>query len=141
MFNLSRYRKNQYNITDSENKEIILNFNDVLSPFGEETWKNKRVLNLEIDTSNPDNYNLELYIKTIQEILEKEYNFGSLEFASPYKTRYPNKPHLRTYLSDDINTISKGRYTGSVSVDKVWIWGNKWGLKLIINNITSLDTV
>lgn len=146
-----------YYISNYDKKKFEFDTPKLLAPFGAEYFKNKIYINLEIKETTNTSYNLKSIIEQIDDYFKELKMIGpedvsNLQYYSNLKNRSNNNSLLKTNVkvakgniltnifSDSniatIDDIIKGSYVKcNIILDSVWIYGNKYGINWVIQDI------
>lgn len=145
--------KKMYRIKYNALDNIQFNISNVYSPFGIEKYNNKDILNLELDISNNQNYNIMTFIKELDEWFKNISSndpqfvnkFNDYNYNSPIKYS-DNKILIRTHLSNKLkiktkdNTpfvLKKNKFNINLEFSSLWhhYETSTFGLILTVNII------
>lgn len=159
------YIRDNDNDNDNECSEIYILLKNMKAPFGVEEYKDKKILNIEIEDAveNNESYNKIAKMKNIENIVKiipdtyTETNFSVKKkllgkyFYPSLKIRNKSKPLLRTKLAKNIKILKNDKITNYdditnkdcdflIKVHSVWLSDDNFGINWIIEQITINDT-
>ena len=140
---IDKERKGSYLLYSREGNEwneIIFTIPNVRTPFGIETYNNKRVINIEFTNKDKNNdvHNFYSELMGYEELFRNQIQIDDLEtydkeFVSSIRQNGKFLPLIRVNITKDtklsINGCEpKSFITGEIRLKKIWCWNNKWGL-------------
>jgi hypothetical protein len=163
-FFFKEIKKNSYillNINnDSSMSKINMFGNNLYSPFGIESYKNKYILNLEITKKKDIDFwedinKLDNFLRNINgfKINNNIINLKDLEYYPIIKKRKSKKPIIRTHIKITKNKINtkikdtknnlltifefpkKSRIDINIEIGDLWIYKNTYGINIFCKNI------
>jgi hypothetical protein len=113
-----------------DDQDIILEFKDLVTPNGIETYKNKNVINLDLKDTN-EGYNLKIELQHLEHQIIKNDKIEEIDFTN-YKFIPVIKLErfLRINIPNDVFIQAKtnDKISGKIKISKIWYFGNSYGL-------------
>jgi hypothetical protein len=140
-----------YNKDGNNWNEIIFKIPKVRTPFGTETYNNKRVINIEFTNKDKDNDVHNFYSQLIgyEEMISKQIQLEDFEtynkeFVSCIRKNGKFLPLIRVNITDNTKIPisgcpAKSYITGEIRLKKIWTWNNRWGLYFDAKSIEVLS--
>jgi hypothetical protein len=133
-----------YQLINNKRENIVLNFENISSPFGLEIYQNLYYINWELDSDCKNIINIIeqkiiVYIKQFNNSLIFKSNIREKSKLLPlFKTRVLQKN--KKFIVDSNNSLFEIDYKSNLKVDicldSLWLYNNTFGLLWIINSIT-----
>jgi hypothetical protein len=151
------YELNKINLLDDKKSfrirycgvnKILLNIENIYSPFGIEKYNNKDILNLVLSSETNQNYNNIVLIKELdnyfKNLHESKKELNNLCYTSPIKIISDNKIQIRTHLAKKINIKSNNQqnieiknknFNIELEFSSIWKYNQNYGIVLTVNII------
>lgn len=135
------FRKGSIKIFNDNNSEIILEFENLITPFGIEEWKGKKNINIDVGNNvnlnnvNNNSFNLKNQILGLEHELftKRIYNSINLNSFAPISALKKNQ-YIKIDLENkkDYNINKNEPFNGKILVSHIWYYNDTMGLKLIL---------
>lgn len=113
-----------------DKNDIVIEFNNLITPNGLETWKNKQIINLDLKDSN-DGYNVKIEIQHLEHELVKLNKLDDIDVSNYILCPLIKLDrYLRINIPDDKLILVKpnDKLSGKIIISKVWYFGKQYGL-------------
>lgn len=114
----------------------IIDTPKVFSPFGIENYKNKFIINIELDPNNNECYNFINKMREIDDMLRGDEHFNGKTYKPILKKR-DDRYLIRTHLNVNrkIDEIKQKNIKVKLFFDNLWEEEHTYGVKIQIKNI------
>lgn len=140
--------KKSFRIRYSGVNKILLNIENIYSPFGIEKYNNKDILNLVLSSEINKNYNNIILIKEFdnyfKNLCQTKKELNNLCYTSPIKILSDDKIQIRTHLAKKINIksnnqnnieIKNKKFNIELEFSSIWLYNQNYGIVLTVNAI------
>ena len=126
-------KKNTYKI-HQDNEEIKIPISDWYCHYGNETYKSKNIINLNLKDDN-NGYNIKNIILSIYKIIQDSetlIEFKDKYFLNPIRKNKYGIETIRIEIDKLLEVEKKEHISGTIVIKNIWLWNDSYGLKLTL---------